>query len=183
MRKVNSCMSHTGRQLSRLVRHRRQEAVRLYVQRIFLRKLIIVNLGEAIKIRVAAHCFEGKCFGVISASPMTATREYLIKRDPSIAALFDGMPGGTTMFLNPLGTQVGDEIVGDDEGIAYANIDLNECIEPKQFHDFVGGYQRYDIFKVTVDRSRQQPVHWKQETTMTSQTDHVSIDAKAERAE
>jgi aliphatic nitrilase len=73
------------------------------------------------------------------------------------------MGGGTTMFIDPMGQQTGDQIVGDDEGIAYADLDLNKCIEPKQFHDFVGGYQRYDIFKLAVDRTRQKPVKWENE--------------------
>lgn len=45
-----------------------------------------------------------------------------------------------------------------EEGIAYGDLDLNACVEPKQFHDVVGsGYQRYDIFDLKVDRSRQGP--------------------------
>ena len=35
-------------------------------------------------------------------------------------------------------------------------MDLNECVEPKQFHDVVGGgYQRYDVFDLNVTRVRQ----------------------------
>jgi aliphatic nitrilase len=117
-----------------------------------------VNLPEATRIRVAAHCFEGKCFGVICGSPLGDSKQLLIDRDPSIASWFDGMPQSSTMFLNPAGQQVGEERSGEDEGIAYATFDLNDCIEPKQFHDFVGGYQRYDVFKVTVNRERQEPV-------------------------
>jgi len=33
----------------------------------------------------------------------------------------------------------------DQEGIAYAEFDLHACIEPKQFHDVVGYYNRFDI--------------------------------------
>ena len=39
-----------------------------------------------------------------------------------------------------------------EEGIAYATLDLNECVEPKQFHDVVGYYQRFDVFDLKVDR-------------------------------
>lgn len=46
------------------------------------------------------------------------------------------------------------------EGIAYADIDLGACVEPKQFHDVVGGYQRYDIFSLKVNRERHEPVVW-----------------------
>jgi hypothetical protein len=31
-------------------------------------------------------------------------------------------------------------------------------VEPKQFHDVVGYYNRFDIFKLTVDRSANRPI-------------------------
>jgi len=30
-------------------------------------------------------------------------------------------------------------------------------VEPKQFHDTVGGYQRFDVFDVKVNRARRGP--------------------------
>lgn len=57
------------------------------------------------------------------------------------------------MFLDPTGAQVGDMVQGE-EGIAYADLDLNQCVEPKQFHDVVGGYQRFDVFDLRVKRER-----------------------------
>lgn len=41
-----------------------------------------------------------------------------------------------------------------EEGIAYADLDLNACVEPKQFHDVVGYYQRFDVFDLKVNRQR-----------------------------
>lgn len=41
-----------------------------------------------------------------------------------------------------------------EEGIAYADLDLNACVEPKQFHDVVGYYQRFDVFDLKVNRER-----------------------------
>src|SRR5437016_8401864 len=35
------------------------------------------------------------------------------------------------------------------------------CVEPKQFHDVVGYYNRFDVFKLTVDRRRLRPVEWR----------------------
>lgn len=57
------------------------------------------------------------------------------------------------MFLDPTGAQIGDMVQGE-EGIAYADLDLNQCVEPKQFHDVVGGYQRFDVFDLKVRRER-----------------------------
>jgi aliphatic nitrilase len=36
-------------------------------------------------------------------------------------------------------------------------MDLHECVGPKQFHDVVGGYQRYDVFDLNVNRQRRGP--------------------------
>jgi nitrilase len=105
--------------------------------------------------RSAAHCFEAKCFGILCSSYMTQDiRDELVKHAPSSAETLDSLTQGASLFLDPTGTQVGEQVVGE-EGIAYANLDLNDCIEPKQFHDVVGtGYQRYDIFTVKVNRKR-----------------------------
>ena len=40
----------------------------------------------------------------------------------------------------------------------HADVDLAECVEPKQFHDITGGYNRFDVFRLTVDRTAQRPV-------------------------
>ncbi|KAL1411839.1 hypothetical protein Q8F55_002808 [Vanrija albida] len=122
------------------------------------------DLAAATRLRVAAHCFESKCFGIISASPIgPEARALLAARDPAFADILDNAPVAATSFLDPGGAQIGDELSGETEGIAYATFDLNKCIEPKQFHDFVGGYQRYDVFKLTVNRTRHEPVVWEED--------------------
>jgi len=80
---------------------------------------------------------------------------------------------GATMFLDPTGAPVkaftvdgasGErremDCLQDEEGILYADLDLGACVEGKQFHDVVGGYQRHDIFELRVNRTRQRPVHF-----------------------
>ena len=61
------------------------------------------------------------------------------------------------MVIGPGGTPVS-ELVQDEEGILYADIDLSLCVEPKQFHDVVGGYNRFDIFELTVNRKAHRPI-------------------------
>lgn len=64
------------------------------------------------------------------------------------------------MFVDPTGSQIGD-MLSDEEGIAYAQFDLNRCVEPKQFHDVVGYYNRFDVFSLAVNRERLEPVTWR----------------------
>jgi nitrilase len=75
-----------------------------------------------------------------------------------------------TAFVDPTGTQIlghtidpksGEKIyqrdLYDKEGILYAELDLDKCVEGKQYHDVVGGYQRLDVFDLKVDRTRRKP--------------------------
>jgi aliphatic nitrilase len=112
-------------------------------------------------LRAGAHSFEAKAFGIVSAGYMDAEmRDFLVARDPDAAAVLDSSPRAATMFVDPTGSPVGD-MLSDDEGIAYAEFNLNRCVEPKQFHDVVGYYNRYDVFSLTVNRERQEPVTWR----------------------
>jgi nitrilase len=105
--------------------------------------------------RTAAHCFEAKCFAVMCAGYMDKQmRETVISHNPSAVETLDSLTQGQSCFLNPTGSQVGESIQGE-EGIVYAELDLEDCVEPKQFHDTVGYYQRFDIFDLKVDRRRQ----------------------------
>jgi len=105
--------------------------------------------------RTAAHCFEAKCFAIMCAGYMDKVmRDTVIQHNPAAVETLDSLTQGQSCFLDPTGAQVGDSIQGE-EGIAYAELDLSDCVEPKQFHDTVGYYQRFDIFDMKVDRRRQ----------------------------
>jgi nitrilase len=105
--------------------------------------------------RTAAHCFEAKCFAVMCAGYMDKQmRDTVVSHNPSAVETLDSLTQGQSCFLDPTGAQVGESIQGE-EGIVYAELDLEDCVEPKQFHDTVGYYQRFDIFDLKVDRRRQ----------------------------
>jgi nitrilase len=81
-------------------------------------------------------------------------KDEMVKHAPDMAETIDGATQGASLFLDPTGSEVGDKVVGE-EGIAYGDLNLNECVEPKQFHDVVGYYQRFDVFDMRVNRRRQ----------------------------
>lgn len=115
------------------------------------------HIAAATRIRASAHCFEAKVFGLVTSGVLDkAARDMLVARDPSAAAVLDGTPRAATFFLDPTGEQIG-EALCEDEGILYADIDLNRCVEPKQFHDVVGYYNRFDVFAVSISRRRLSP--------------------------
>lgn len=80
----------------------------------------------------------------------------MVKHAPGAAETIDSATQGASLFLDPTGSQVGEQVQGE-EGIAYADLDLSACVVPKQFHDVVGYYQRFDVFDVKVNRRRQGP--------------------------
>ena len=47
-------------------------------------------------------------------------------------------------MIDPAGNVIGEPLI-DDEGIVYADIDLNKCVAPKQMHDII-----YKKFLVSV---------------------------------
>jgi nitrilase len=115
---------------------------------------------SANRLRAGAHSFEAKAFGIVCAGFMDAPmRDFLIDRDPSAAAVLDGSPRAASLFVDPTGAVIGDTL-SDVEGIAYAKFDLKRCIEPKQFHDVVGYYNRFDVFSLNVTRERHEPIKW-----------------------
>jgi aliphatic nitrilase len=123
------------------------------------------NLENAIRIRAGAHSFEAKCFNVVAAGHMDkAMREALGSLDRDAGRILDASPRGVSMILAPTGEPIGN-VLCQDEGILYADIDLAACVEPKQFHDVVGYYNRFDIFKLTVDRSANRPIAFAAEAT------------------
>jgi predicted amidohydrolase len=125
--------------------------------------------------RAAAHCFEAKCFGVACSSHLGEDAVKTIIDGASqadvVADTLRAMPRAATFFLGPTGAPLRSftcqdtekkyvHALQDQEGILYADMDLDQCIEGKQYHDVVGGYQRLDVFDLKVDRSRKEPVRF-----------------------
>jgi aliphatic nitrilase len=116
------------------------------------------DLAQAIRIRAGAHAFEAKAFNIVASSCIDETLRDTIGTALGREALrtLEQSPQGISVVINPTGTALGDALCGD-EGILYAEIDLAQSVEPKQFHDVVGGYNRFDIFALSVDRSARRP--------------------------
>ena len=112
--------------------------------------------------RAAAHCFENKCFGILCTGHLDQSNIDVIaseSRNPQyVSQILGQAPRGATMFLDPTGaaldghvietssgTRTRTELLQNEEGILFAELDLELCIEGKQYHDVVGGYQRLDI--------------------------------------
>ncbi|KAI1104256.1 nitrilase [Jackrogersella minutella] len=124
--------------------------------------------------RAAAHCFEAKCFGVLCAGYLDASAieaaAFGSNNPEVISQALQRSSRGATMFLDTTGTLLPGftidpetsareqrDLLQEKEGILYVDVNLEDCIEGKQYHDIAGGYQRLDVFELKVDRKRRQP--------------------------
>jgi len=112
------------------------------------------DLPQAIRIRAGAHAFEAKVFNLVASSCIDQTLRHTIEMGLGREALrvLEESPQGISVVIDPTGRPLGDSLCRD-EGILYVDIDLAQSVEPKQFHDLVGSYNRFDIFSFSVDRT------------------------------
>jgi aliphatic nitrilase len=110
------------------------------------------DMAEAIKLRAAAHSFEGKVFTIVSCSTVSEEIiEAMAETHPQARQLLARKNSAFSGILGPDGRVIGDPLI-DKEGIVYADIDLSRCIQPRQMHDITGHYNRFDIFDLKVNR-------------------------------
>ena len=118
----------------------------------------VYDLERAILLRAGAHSFEGKVYNVVASAYLDgAAKERLAACGPEAERILENSPRGISVVIGPDGKPVS-EILNDEEGLLYADIDLALGVEPKQIHDVVGGYNRFDIFELKVNRSANRPI-------------------------
>ena len=117
------------------------------------------DLREANRIRVSAHCLEGKVFSIVSSSYLDeASLTILADGDETAMALLMATPRASSFIVGPEGDVIAESSV-EEETIIYGELDLIRAIELKQHHDLAGYYKRFDVFDFSVDRKRHQPMH------------------------
>jgi aliphatic nitrilase len=114
------------------------------------------NLAKDIEIRSAAHSFEGKIFTVVSSTVIDqATIDYYSK-EPELQKILSTGSVGLSAIYGPWGLPVAGPLEASAEGILYADINLEDALLPKLRHDIGGGYNRFDVMRVFVDRTPHQ---------------------------
>ncbi len=116
------------------------------------------DLASAIRIRAGAHSFEGKVFNIVASAFLdAATMQALRGLDTEARESLEQSPRGVSMVLGPSGEVISETLCAE-EGLLYHSIDLADCVEPKQFHDVAGYYNRFDVFDLVVNRKRLTPI-------------------------
>lgn len=117
------------------------------------------DMPAAIQTRIGAHSFEGKVFSIVSCSAMSQEIVNAIADSEEERKRMSGSPNAFSAIFDPHGRIISEPLV-DVEGITYADIDLEQCIAPKQYHDILGHYNRFDILSLQVDRTERPPVRY-----------------------
>jgi len=118
------------------------------------------DIEEAIRIRCGAHSFEAKCFTLVASSFLDATAARALSAiSPEAARVIEGTPRAVSMAIGPEGRQIGQS--QREEGLLLVEMNLADCVEPKQFHDVVGYYNRFDVFQLSVDRTPRAPIRFR----------------------
>lgn len=115
------------------------------------------DLEASIRLRAGAHAFEGKLFNIVSSSFLQPdVIDMLSRGNPTVHRNIDEASRSVSMILGPDGAPIS-EVIRDEEGIAYADIDIGKSVVPKQFQDVVGYYNRFDVFTLSVNRNGHMP--------------------------
>lgn len=136
------------------------------------------DIGLATKIRSHTHAFEGKVFNIVATEYFDDQFYDVCETERARELLGGKNQSYFTAVVGPTGEVLAGPL-GDEEGIVYAEIDLNETVEPKLMHDVVGQYNRFDIFDFEVDRSELKPMHERHRT----QTEEQSRDRRRRNGE
>lgn len=113
---------------------------------------------DGVDIRIRYHAYEGKIF-VISSSAVfgdDAIKRLCLTDQARALALKGNCVSG---IVNPYGKYIGGPLQGE-EGIVYAELDMESMIDAKTLHDVVGHYNRFDVLRLVYERRQPTPIRF-----------------------
>jgi nitrilase len=113
-----------------------------------------VTCAERAELAGRAVASMSKAFVVNAIGTMTdEMREALAYTEEDRQILADPSVGGGSSIIDPFGRIVAGPL-GPEEGILYADVDLEECVRARLEHDLAGHYNRPDVFQVVLRTER-----------------------------
>jgi len=101
-------------------------------------------VGRALAL--TSKAFIMNCCGVMTDE----IRELLVYTEEDRAILWDERSSGGSCIIAPNGSVIAGPM-GNEEGILWADIDLNACVVEKLRHDYAGHYNRPDVFQLRIN--------------------------------
>jgi len=133
-----------------------------------------------IHLRAGAHSCEGKLFTIVSTSTVNQEMVDMLgvteeKRQFMTAA------NAYSAIYGPNGEVLAS--IEGDEGIIYADIDIELEIARKQWHDIIGHYNRFDVFSLNLNTDADQPLRTFSRQQGAAGSDAATADALAKLLE
>lgn len=114
---------------------------------------------DCLRTRTCSHAFASKVFSICSSATLDEDAiEQLSCGCEETAEWLRNNSYACTMITNCFGKEISETFRDNQEGIAYADIDLSAEINAKWIHDFYGAYQRFDIFQLSLNKAVQKPL-------------------------
>jgi aliphatic nitrilase len=127
---------------------------------------------EGQEIRIRYHAYEGKCFVISSASVFgDASIERLCLTDQARSLVMKG--NAVSGIINPYGKYIGGPLRGE-EGIVYAEVDIEQMIDAKTLHDVTGHYNRFDVLSLRYNKKSPQPLEVADENSSGSSNEDLA---------
>jgi aliphatic nitrilase len=139
------------------------------------------DLGKDIELRGATHAFEGKVFNVVVSPVIDESVIARVADTEEKRRILSGPQSSFTGIFAPGGQLCSEPLPPGEEGIVYADCDIEAIIGPKLRHDVAGQYNRFDVLSLNLNRTPLQPLveHSDRRATPHSQPTESPVDADA----
>lgn len=116
------------------------------------------DIGREIELRGATHAFEGKVFHVVASGVIDARMVETLGDTEEKRRILSGPAMSFTGIFAPGGRLCSATVAPGEEGIAYADCDIEAIIAPKLRHDVAGHYNRSDVLRLELNRTPLAPL-------------------------
>ncbi|MEW6672070.1 MAG: carbon-nitrogen hydrolase family protein [Thermodesulfobacteriota bacterium] len=116
------------------------------------------DIGADIRLRGAAHAFEGKVFHIVVSSMIDGTVVDKLADTGEKRRILTSPQSGFTGIYAPGGKLMVAAASPDREEIVYADCDIQAIIGPKLRHDVAGQYNRFDVLSLRLNRAPCTPI-------------------------
>lgn len=141
----------------------------------FPQKIFPKDRNESVLFRIRQHAHEGKLFVISSSNHFSQEMiDHLCRTQEEKGRLQVG--GGCSAIVGVNGEFLGGPLY-DQEGIVYADINLENIIEAKLRHDLLGHYSRFDVLSLNFNDERLVPIRYGRRTYSQSDDSMILIES------
>jgi hypothetical protein len=118
-----------------------------------------VPMHELIDFTMRSHSYAGRVYTVNCAGAVDDTLVDALGCTPEARKYLEGQrkSGGGSSIVHPSGRRLAGPLIGE-EGILYAEADLTQVATLRLQRDLTGNYNRFDIFRLTLNRRTPRPL-------------------------